>query len=1031
MADISKIKLPNNSVVNIKDARITGVDTTPTSGSTNVVESGGIKEAIMESAGEVIIGTQTAATGNWTGVSKLATASDMKSGYRFTYWLPYAGSGNATLTLTFQDGTTKAIDCYIRGASRLTTHIPAGNKIDFCYLENASVAGTKYTGAWIDPGYWDGNTYDRIFSNYERRFIYSTATPLYRYKICGYNNGKIVPLVVTNQTSATIIDKTPVTVGLDPYAGLVIYNATTNITDTSSAIGSFYNELPANGYSQYTFNDNVPVYKDVYLKGTIGEDGLFYLDTTTHKSWYVFAPNRESDGKYNSVFEDGSYYMFVGPTITSVNNFQLKYNNPVYFFNGERLIPLEEVKSGEVEKSTEFLYRKSTSLTQGYYSAKEIKGRTLVWNQLAQNSQFPSGLRTGITYSHSTKGLPVLNGTNTALDSIGGWLGLNNTAEFYNHKVYYCARVLSGGIGGATLPEFYFTYPNNTNTGRTPINTPVITTINKNEVIRSVFYIYEDTTFTNTEIAFTLIDLTLMFGAGNEPATVEEFESMFPLPYYEYNPGELISFNATEIRTVGRNLWNKAHVESGYINDGDGESYQSAKTSFHTGYVEVTPNTVYYIRSDAPNGNWGAWYDSEKNFISGQIGVGRATSPENAFYFRRTVKYNGNIGDPDTFCISIYDSSFNGQYEPYKSSTLNLSIPSMTSGGAQVFPDGMRSAGDAYDEAIVDSDGYVRKVVKRIGNVNGPSFTLHKTSSANYKTYRYKLTDEKPASITNNFNYVNSFGIRYHGSLDSSSVDYETIQYNNTTDRVFYVSFNPNRDINDFILYYELSTPVEYTLDNPIFVGTEYYSGGIQKVLPENTSEPTTAPFRGKFGYRDYSYVEKQDKLTFDTTPTENSANPVTSGGLNTEFGKVSYVGDNLGTETYTDSGNVVTDLSGYATKAWVEAKGYLTTESDPGVYAWAKAATKPTYTASEVGALPNTTVIPTKLTQLTNDAGYIVGYTETDPTVPAWAKAANKPTYAASEITNDVGYLKYVLLQSESDMPANPDSGTLYLIPE
>lgn len=35
-------------------------------------------------------------------------------------------------------------------------------------------------------------------------------------------------------------------------------------------------------------------------------------------------------------------------------------------------------------------------------------------------------------------------------------------------------------------------------------------------------------------------------------------------------------------------------------------------------------------------------------------------------------------------------------------------------------------------------------------------------------------------------------------------------------------------------------------------------------------------------------------------------------------------------------------------------------TETDPTVPAWAKAATKPSYTASEVGALPNTTVIPT-----------------------------------------------------------------------
>lgn len=68
---------------------------------------------------------------------------------------------------------------------------------------------------------------------------------------------------------------------------------------------------------------------------------------------------------------------------------------------------------------------------------------------------------------------------------------------------------------------------------------------------------------------------------------------------------------------------------------------------------------------------------------------------------------------------------------------------------------------------------------------------------------------------------------------------------------------------------------------------------------------------------------------------------------------------------------------------------------------------------------------VPTQVSQLENDAGYITGYTESDPTVPAWAKAANKPTYTAAEVgalpsstviptvptkvsafTNDAGYL-------------------------
>ena len=43
--------------------------------------------------------------------------------------------------------------------------------------------------------------------------------------------------------------------------------------------------------------------------------------------------------------------------------------------------------------------------------------------------------------------------------------------------------------------------------------------------------------------------------------------------------------------------------------------------------------------------------------------------------------------------------------------------------------------------------------------------------------------------------------------------------------------------------------------------------------------------------------------------------------------------------------------------------------------------------------------VVPTKVSDLTNDSGYISSYTETDPTVPSWAKASSKPSYTASEV--------------------------------
>ena len=49
--------------------------------------------------------------------------------------------------------------------------------------------------------------------------------------------------------------------------------------------------------------------------------------------------------------------------------------------------------------------------------------------------------------------------------------------------------------------------------------------------------------------------------------------------------------------------------------------------------------------------------------------------------------------------------------------------------------------------------------------------------------------------------------------------------------------------------------------------------------------------------------------------------------------------------------------------------------------------------------ALSNRPSIPVRTSDLINDSGFLTSYTETDPTVPSWAKAPNKPSYTASEV--------------------------------
>lgn len=54
--------------------------------------------------------------------------------------------------------------------------------------------------------------------------------------------------------------------------------------------------------------------------------------------------------------------------------------------------------------------------------------------------------------------------------------------------------------------------------------------------------------------------------------------------------------------------------------------------------------------------------------------------------------------------------------------------------------------------------------------------------------------------------------------------------------------------------------------------------------------------------------------------------------------------------------------------------------ETDPTVPDWAKRPEKPTYTAEEVGALPDNTKIPTKTSELENDSGFLVSPPTPEP---------------------------------------------------
>ena len=104
------------------------------------------------------------------------------------------------------------------------------------------------------------------------------------------------------------------------------------------------------------------------------------------------------------------------------------------------------------------------------------------------------------------------------------------------------------------------------------------------------------------------------------------------------------------------------------------------------------------------------------------------------------------------------------------------------------------------------------------------------------------------------------------------------------------------------------------------------------------------------YRYNGTSWVTYQNELTtveastleIDSTPTNGSNHLVTSGGVYTAINDIDALPDQSG-----NSGK-------YLTTNGTTASWGTVSESDPTVPSWAKASSKPSYTASEVGAIPS-----------------------------------------------------------------------------
>lgn len=195
------------------------------------------------------------------------------------------------------------------------------------------------------------------------------------------------------------------------------------------------------------------------------------------------------------------------------------------------------------ETDTDTAYAKTIPTGAKLMSVKNIGGRSIVWNQIFEAY---SGTNNGVTVATESDGTITLNGTaessyiyfkslSPAQNKVGKYilklLILNNPDSVTMRYAYFNRTITTPAVDKGTASVLV-------NQTATDIELQKVAGISGFAV---------GTVFNDVKIKIQIFDLTAMFGNGNEPTTVEEFEKMFPNDYYPYNAGEIVSAGMTEV----------------------------------------------------------------------------------------------------------------------------------------------------------------------------------------------------------------------------------------------------------------------------------------------------------------------------------------------------------------------------------------------------------------------------------------------------------------------------------------------------
>lgn len=416
----------------------------------------------------------------------------------------------------------------------------------------------------------------------------------------------------------------------------------------------------------------------------------------------------------------------------------------------ETCAPKMDIRYGDhpVREDEQFMFRQ---VADGDYAGEPIdkayiermKGNAVVWNQLVKIPSVESQTKDGITITNNNDGSITFDGTASA----DGYFGISmSSIPNISHKYYITA------IKGSSRSTYYASYGNMNDTVLENIIAPRA----YGTTVGCSFMYKNGASINNVRFYPLIIDLTLMFGAGSEPSTVEEFEAWLATNvglkgYYPYNAGSLIPVKTSAIKTVGFNQWDE-EWEVGNLNS-NGVPIEGMGSIRSKNYIQSLGNETYkfYCSSVSVSQFVVYFYDANKNMIpytgegayqngyNGSSGLFTTPSGTAFMRFRGTNTYGPTYNND--ICINISDATRNGTYEAYREDKTSLPITTLkgklngSGSSVTIFPDGMKSAGSVYDEIKVD--GGQLKAIKRLGSRDYESGDESDTSVITDRTTTY------------------------------------------------------------------------------------------------------------------------------------------------------------------------------------------------------------------------------------------------------------------------------------------------------